>query len=111
MNRARSFAVVATAVALFLSACTTLPRDYMVSTASGAIAIAIKHCAIDAQDTDQHNDANWTAQLAGGVWSVAYAAPPLASPGLIEVGRITTKIAARDGMASDCTAEMLVGAR
>lgn len=111
MSGGRRAAACLLGASLAVSACQTLPRDYAVSTASGAIAIAIKRCAIDAQDIDQHNNANWTAQLAGGVWNVAYSAPAQASPGLIEVGRITTKITARDGMASDCTAEMLVGAR
>ena len=111
MSRAWTIAVTAAGVALFLSACQTPPSDYAVGTASAAIAIAIKHCAIDAEDIDQHNNANWTAALAGGVWSVAYSAPPQAPSATIQIGTISTTVAARDGAASACTAEMLVGGR
>lgn len=99
------------AAALLLSACQTLPRDAAVSTASGAIAIAIKHCAIDANDVNEQSSANWTAKLSGSVWNVAYAAPQQLSPGMIAIAKISTQIAARDGAASNCTAEMLVGGR
>ena len=108
MSRARSIAVAA---ALLLSACQTLPRDSVVSTASGAIALAIKHCAIDASDANEQSSANWTAELSRGVWNVSYLAPPQLAPGTIAIGKISTQIAARDGAASNCTAEMLVGGR
>jgi hypothetical protein len=106
VKRARSFAIAA---ALCLSACQTLPRDAVVSSASGAIALAIKHCAIDANDVNEQSSANWTAKLSGGVWNVAYVAPPQLVPGTIAIGKISTQITARDGSASNCTAEMLVG--
>jgi len=106
VKRARSIAIAA---ALCLSACQTLPRDAVVSTASGAIAIAIKHCAIDANDANEQASANWTAELSRGVWNVAYVAPPQLQPGTIAIGKISTQINARDGSASNCTAEMLVG--
>jgi hypothetical protein len=99
------------AAALLLSACQTLPRNAEVSTASSAIAIAIKHCAIDANDANEQASANWTAELFGGVWSVAYTAPQQLSPGTIAIGKISTEITARDGAVSNCTAEMLVGGR
>lgn len=100
---------IAVASALFLSACQTLPRDAVVSTPTGAIALAIKHCAIDANDANEQSSANWTAKLSGGVWTVAYLAPPQLAPGAIAIGKISTQITARDGSASNCTAEMLVG--
>jgi hypothetical protein len=106
VNRVRRLTVAA---ALLVSACQTLPRDAVVSTMSAAIALAIKHCAIDASDANEQSSTNWTAKLSGGVWNVAYVAPPQLVPGTIAIGKISTQIAARDGAASNCTAEMLVG--
>jgi hypothetical protein len=100
---------IAVAATLLLSACQTLPRDYAVNTASGAIALAIKHCAIDANDANEQAGANWSAELSRGVWNVAYVAPPQLTPGTIAIGKISTQITARDGAAANCTAEIIVG--